>query len=93
MQKLKSSLTCSYCSKIYKDPIELPCQDLMCKEHLFNKSKIECSTCKQEFEIKGSDFKLNKSIQIMIEDLEYLGDEGIVLKKKLEESIRNFYKM
>ena len=93
MQKLKSSLTCSYCSKIYKDPIELPCQDLMCKEHLFNKSKIECSTCKQEFEIKDHDFKSIKSIQNIIEDLQYLGDEGKALKKKLEDSIKIFCEM
>ena len=39
MNKLKSSYICSYCSKIYKDPVELPCGDLICEEHL-NEEKL-----------------------------------------------------
>ena len=47
MLKLKTSLTCSYCSKIYKDPIELPCEDWICREHLteqniVQQNKIKC---------------------------------------------------
>ena len=50
MIKLKSSLTCSYCSKIYKNPIELPCSHTLCKEHLAEKNvnKIKCAECKQD---------------------------------------------
>ena len=52
MNKLKKSLTCSYCFKIYKEPIELPCEDYICKEHLkendvVKTNKIKCPTCKQ----------------------------------------------
>ena len=65
---LKLSLTCSYCSKILKCPIKLPCKDLICQEHLNEKevlkqNKIKCQECKQEFEVKGVDFKLNKFVQ------------------------------
>ena len=47
MVKLKSNLKCSFCSKIVKDPIELPCEDLICHEHLtqrdvVNQNKLTC---------------------------------------------------
>jgi hypothetical protein len=59
MNKLKSTLTCSYCSKIFKDPIELPCKHNLCKEHLAEDSvvkqnRIECVECKQEFQVKNN---------------------------------------
>ena len=97
-KKLKSSLTCSYCSKIFKNPIELPCDDLICKEHLnakevVQKNKIKCSTCKQEFEVKNHDLKSNKSIQKQINDRVYLNEEEISLKQKIEDSIKIFYQM
>ena len=98
MQKLKSNLTCSYCSKIYKDPVELPCGDLICKEHLndnevVQKNKIKCQECKQEFEVKGIEFNLSKAIQKQIDNKLYLNDDEIALKQKIEESIKVFYQM
>ena len=82
MNKLKSGYICSYCSKIFKDPIELPCDDLLCKEHLNDKEvvqrdKIKCSTCKQEFQVKDHDFKLNKFVQKQIDNKLYLSEEEI----------------
>ena len=98
MQKLKSNLTCSYCSKIYKDPVELPCGDLICKEHLnekevVQKNKIKCQECKQEFEVKGIEFNLSKAIQKQIDNKLYLNDDEIALKQKIEVSIKVFYQM
>ena len=96
--KVKSSLTCSYCSKILKNPIELPCDDLICEEHLkektvVRKNKIKCLTCKQEFQVKGNEFKLVKSIQKQINSQIFLNEEEISLKKKIEDSIKQFYQM
>ena len=96
--KVKSSLTCSYCSKILKNPIELPCDDLICEEHLkvkevVRKNKINCLTCKQEFQVKGNEFKLVKSIQKQINAQIFLNDEEISLKQKIEDSIKQFYQM
>jgi hypothetical protein len=84
--KLKQSLTCSYCSKIYKNPIELPCEDCICREHLkdkkvLDKNKIQCVKCKQEFEVNESDFKSSKFIQRQVEGQVYLSDEEISLRK------------
>ncbi len=62
---MEISLTCSYCSKIFKDPIELPCKHHLCKGHLTEKdivklNKMQCIECKQDFEVKDNDFKKSK---------------------------------
>ena len=96
--KLKSSLTCSYCSKIYKNPVELPCGHLICQAHLkerevVQRNKIKCGICKQEFQVKGVDFKSCKFAQTQLNDRIYLNEEEISLKQKIEASIKIFYEM
>ena len=95
---LKVDLTCSYCSKILKDLVELPCQDLICKEHLnekevVQKNKIKCRECNQEFQVKSNEFKSCKFAQKQIDNQIYLSDKEISLKQKIEESIKVVYKM
>jgi hypothetical protein len=51
MLKLISQLTCSYCSKIWKDPILLPCDEVICREYLAERevvkeNRIKCNKCK-----------------------------------------------
>jgi len=96
MLKSKANLTCSYCSKILKDPIELPCEDFICRQHLKEKdfvkqNKIKCVKCEDSFPIKGHEFKSIKTLKQLIEDKSYLSEEEINLKKNLEESIRKFF--
>ena len=91
-------MTCSYCSKILKNSIELPCDDLICEEHLkekkvAQKNKIKCLTCKQEFDVKENEFKLVKSIQKQINAQIFLNEEEKSLKQNIEESIKLFYEM
>jgi hypothetical protein len=98
MTRLKTSLTCSYCSKIFKDPIELPCKHNLCKRHLIEKSvikqnRIKCVKCKQNFKVRDNDFKLNSLVKTLLDDHVYLSDEEFALKKKIEESIRMFFQM
>ncbi len=98
MNRLKSSLTCSHCSKIFKDPIELPCSHNLCKRHLVEKdivkqNRIKCAECKKDFEVKDNDFKANNSVKKQIDDHDYLSDEEITLKKQIEDSIRQFFQM
>jgi hypothetical protein len=95
---LKSILTCSFCSKIFKDPVELPCEDFICKEHLTaidvqKQNKIKCVECKQEFPVEDIEFKSIKLIQKQIDNTLYLSDNEKCLKKQIEESIRDFYKL
>ena len=60
----KSQLTCSYCSRIFKDPSDLPCGDSICREHLHERNvvkhdRIKCKTCSDEFGVKNNQFKSN----------------------------------
>jgi DNA-directed RNA polymerase subunit M/transcription elongation factor TFIIS len=82
MLKLKSELTCWYCSKIFKDPFDLPCGDSMCREHLTDRdvvkvNKIKCKKCNQEFQVKNNDFKSNQTLKKLVEDQTHLSDEEI----------------
>jgi hypothetical protein len=98
MNRWKSSLTCSYCSKIYKDPIELPCSHNLCKEHLaennvIKEKIIKCAKCKNAFEFKDNEFKTNNFLKKQLDDLLFLSDEELALKKQIEDSIRQFFQM
>ena len=67
MLKSKSHLTCSFCSKIFKDPIELPCGDSICRKHLSERDvvkekRIKCKECNEEFGVKGKQFQIDSSI-------------------------------
>jgi hypothetical protein len=98
MNRLKSNLTCSYCSKIYKDPIELPCSHNLCNEHLMESSvvkqnRIECGECKQDYEVKENAFKLNSLVKKLLDDQVYLSDDDFSLKKQIQDSIRKFFQM
>jgi hypothetical protein len=96
MLTLKSQLTCSYCSKIVKDPIDLPCDDSICREHLSDRdvlkeNKIKCNKCNQEFQVKDNHFLSHKTIKNLIESQSYLNEEEIKLKHDLKVSIQKFY--
>jgi hypothetical protein len=98
MNRWKSSLTCSYCSKIFKDPTELPCKHRLCTGHLTENSvtkenKIKCIKCKQDFEIKGNEFISIEILKEQLDELLYLSDEEFSLKNKIEDSIRTFFQM
>jgi hypothetical protein len=98
MERLKSTLTCSHCSKIFKDPIELPCKHNLCKRHLTEKTttkskKMKCGDCKQDFEIKGKGFKTIEILKKQLDEQVYLTDQEFALKKKIEDSIRTFFQM
>jgi hypothetical protein len=98
LKSQKFQLTCSYCSRIFKDPIVLPCNDTICRQHLSEKevkqaNKIECTKCKKEFVVKGNEFKSNEDIVKLIESKSHLNDEELILKQELEASIRRFFEI
>ena len=98
MNRWKSSLTCSYCSKILKDPIELPCKHHLCNEHLTEKdvvkqNRIKCVECKQDFEVKDNEFKPIKILKKQLDELLFLSDEEVSIKKQIEDSIRTFFQI
>ena len=96
LKSKKSQLTCSHCSKIYKDPIDLPCGDCICLEHLSDKDvlkakRIKCKKCNKEFGVKNNAFKSNNELNQLLESQSYFSEEEIVLKQVLEESIQKFF--
>jgi hypothetical protein len=96
MLTLKSQVTCSYCSRIFKDPILLPCGDSICRQHLterdvIKQNKIKCKACNTEFEVKNNQFKSNEGISKLLESQSYLNETEIKLKHELEASIRKFF--
>jgi hypothetical protein len=98
MNRWKSTLTCSYCSKLFQDPIELPCYHNLCKGHLGEKevvkqNRIQCVKCKQEFQIKDNGFRSNYFIKKQLDELLFLSDEEFSLKRQIEESIQTFFQM
>ena len=95
MFKSKSHLTCSYCAKILKDPILLPCDVSICREHLSDRdvvktNKIKCKECSKEFRINDHEFRSNKTLRNLIESESYLSGEETSLKHEIEMSIRKF---
>jgi uncharacterized coiled-coil protein SlyX len=98
MNQLKSMLTCTFCSRILNDPIELPCNHSICREHLIEDSvrkqdKIKCVECNEEFRVKETVFQSCHLLKQLLDNKCYLNEEEKSLKRKMEESIRNVHKM
>jgi hypothetical protein len=92
----KSQFTCSNCSKIFKDPIQLPCGDSICSKHLKERdvvktNRIKCNRCTEEFGVKNNEYKSNEALTQLIESQSHLSDQEIRLKQELEESVRKFF--
>jgi len=80
----------------HKSPILLPCNHSICREHLFarefvRENKIKCSECQQEFKVKDNEYGPNQTLNRFIGDRVFLSEEEIILKKKLEETIRECF--
>jgi hypothetical protein len=96
---LKYNLTCSYCSKILENPIELPCEDLICKGHLteanaLKQKKIECRKCGRKFDINENEFTpASKFVKQLLNEEAYLSEEEIALKTKLNELTISFHEI
>ena len=96
MFKSKSNWACSYCSKIYQDPIILPCNHSICREHLSEKTvvkenKVICKECNKEFGVNENEFESNYALVKLTESQSYLSDEEKSLKQELEGSCLSFF--
>jgi len=94
----KSDFVCSFCSKILKNPINLPCFDIICEHHLTETSVlhdkcIKCATCKVTFDLDTHTFVPNRILKNLLEKQFYLSDEEKYLKKSLENSLQDFFKL
>jgi hypothetical protein len=96
MTSVKQDFACSICSKIYKNPFILPCDDILCEEHLKEAgvrktNSIRCKTCQIEFAVKDNQIiRPSKAMQKLIENERYLSEEEKSLKRQLEQALRDF---
>jgi hypothetical protein len=94
----KSDFVCSFCKKILKNPINLPCFDIICEHHLKEASvlkakSIKCSTCKVTFNLDTHTFVPNRQLNNLLVKKQFLSDEEKDLKKSLERSLQDFFKL
>jgi hypothetical protein len=94
----KTNLTCSYCSQLYKNPIELPCLHTICSEHLAEKNvlkqnRISCVKCKLDTPVKENNFRPSRFLKRLLDDQVHLSSGEKLLKQKIEDSIRQFHQM
>jgi hypothetical protein len=84
MNRWKSSLSCSYCSKVLKD---------LCKNLLVEKSenKIKCVECKSEFKIKENDFKLKKLVKKQLDENLYFKKANRRLNSNILSDVRRIH--
>ena len=87
---IKVNLTCSFCSKIYKELIVLPCGHTMCEEHLHEQEKIEWVPCRKEFNLCKHVFVPNFVVRNIINDKDFLGISIVNRVIKIEESYSNY---
>ena len=88
MLKSKSYWKCSYCSKIFKDPIELPCEHSICRQHLSDRDvvkekRLKCKECNEEYQVKNNEFKSNEDLKKLIESQSHLSSVEKSLKHEL----------
>ena len=95
---LKSFLTCFNCSKIYNNPILLPCADCICEHHLkeentLKPNQIKCSKCNKTFDLEDNTFKQINLLKEMLDNELYLTDEEKCLKHQIEFSLNEYFQI
>lgn len=96
----KSDFVCAFCSRILKNPINLPCGDSLCKHHLNDSSSlkdnsIKCmvKSCKRKFNLdryKLDDFAPNNTVKNLLEKETHLSEKEKTLKKKMLDIFKEF---
>ena len=93
----KSDFVCAFCSRILKNPINLPCGDSICKHHLDDSSSlkdnsIKCmvDSCKRKFNLDSNVFAPNKTVKNLLEKETHLSEKEKTLKKKMLDIVKEF---
>lgn len=87
---LNENLLCKICSKRYRDPVMLPCAEIVCnncildyiEEHLSdNNGQFECFMCEEDHLIPAKGFPKSKTIQQILELKAEQVDKGVFVEK------------
>ena len=88
---LKQNLSCPQCTRIFRDPIVLPCGHTLCKAHLRACTTIECLLCKREFiNLNENSFVTNIVVANLVKDENFLSSDEHHCKQSIVELFSSF---
>ena len=85
--RLKSSFVCSICNLVLKNPVKLPCLDLICRKHVRDSAKnasIRCTKCEKDFTVPQQGFESNTVMATKLSKLLHLSIEEKRIKHTIE---------
>ena len=90
----KSDLKCQLCSKILKDPVNLPCYCTICHAHLTDGSAkdgvILCESCGETFVVKDMHSKVNKLFKRILDAEGHLSPQEKAVKSEIQYLLNEF---
>ena len=90
----KSDLQCHLCSKILKEPVNLPCHCTICHGHLTDGSVkdgiIKCESCNEMFAVKDIELVVNKYAKLILDAEVHLSPEEKAMKREIEKLCNEF---
>ena len=90
----KSEVQCQLCSKILKNPVNLPCQCTICHAHLTDGSVkdglIACVPCGENFVVKSIQLKENKYAKLILDADGHLNPEEKAVKSEIQRLFNEF---
>lgn len=77
--KMKRYLDCDFCQELLVDPVEIPCDNIICKRHVDDslnrkakqKNMFECVLCKEDHRIPRNGFEVNKRLKVTLSMLSF----------------------
>ena len=92
-----SKYICNFsgCKKYLKEPISLPCGDMVCRKHVSDTStSFKCPDCEEEFIVSEEGFKMNWKMNETLKTNSHLTGEHKQVKEmfdQIEKVIDSFY--
>jgi hypothetical protein len=88
MNDINEFLTCKYenCNKYFENPIKLPCENSICKDHIDKMAEQDsqvftCMFCKGEHDLHKDDMRLNQDILRVLNMNLHLSPKQLVLRE------------
>ena len=86
----------SGCKKFFKEPIALPCGDMVCREHVSDTAtSFKCPDCEEEFIVPDDGFRINRKVNAFLKNNSHLTGTHREVKDlfdQLEKEIDDFQK-
>ena len=82
----RRQIVCRTCTRIYLDPIDLPCSNTICKSHFEDFNKSKCSFCLQHHKMSLEIFiKSNQSLSEILQMNLHLSEKEKQIKIEIEK--------